>query len=96
MKLSFENGYSYIENGILDMKNLIIKPQSSLLIYTSSFTIEIQKDPIIKLRKIQIEGYQAIIKNNKMQNKKNVTKANRIIIDFLENRIYTFENRGTW
>ncbi|MFN3478215.1 MAG: hypothetical protein ACK4ZM_02465 [bacterium] len=96
MKVIFKDGYSYIESGTVDLKNLVIKPNSALPIYTSSFIVKIQKDPIIKLRKFQIEGYQAVIKTNQAENKERITKANKIIINLLENKIYTFENRGSW
>ncbi|MCS7243507.1 MAG: hypothetical protein RMJ36_02070 [Candidatus Calescibacterium sp.] len=94
MKIVFKEGYTEIKEGYLDLNSLIVKPEKSLEIYTNDFIIDIQKDPIINLKKMQIEGYDTIIKNLKKEDK--INKSYKINIDIRNNKIYTYQNTGVW
>ncbi|MCX7758126.1 MAG: hypothetical protein N2169_00715 [bacterium] len=94
MKIVFKEGYTQIEEGYLDLNTLIVKPEKSLEIYTNEFIIDIQKNPIINLKKMQIEGYDTIIKNLKKEEK--INKSYKINIDIRNNKIYTYQNTGVW
>lgn len=96
MKVNFNHGYTFIKEGKIDLENLVINPNPPLIIYTSSFETIIQKDPLINLKKLQIEGYHATIKYLKNNKKDKITHAYKIKIDILKNQVCAYQSKGIW
>jgi len=95
MKIVFPNGHSKIKDGSIDLKSLKINKinnRQPLEIYYNDLVIIIRDNPIIDLKKAEIEGYDVIIQN--LKKKEKFTRAYKIKIDIKENKIHTYKNRG--
>ncbi|MEN3015568.1 MAG: hypothetical protein ABDH21_05905 [bacterium] len=92
MKLVFENGFTYIEQGYVDLADLIIYPEGNLNLYTPDFEIKIKREAMIDLKRAIIQGYDVHIISTKKKDK--LTKAYKIKIDLYNNQIHTFFNKG--
>lgn len=94
MKLVLKEGYTILEEGIFNLKDLTIKSNHPIDIYIKDLVIQIKKDPRINLREMRIEGYDVIIRNTKKKEK--ISEAYKINIDINNYRVYTYQNKGRW
>jgi len=92
MKIVFLNGHTKIKDGSIDLKSLKINNRQPLEIYYNDLVIIIRDNPIIDLKKAEIEGYDVTIQN--LKKKEKFTRAYKIKIDIKENKICTYKNRG--